>query len=344
MGEISQLAGARRYELTDGKAKGVEAVDIRTGSGLEFTVLPGRGMDISRASFRSVPMSFMSKTGVVSPSYYECQGVGWLRNFFGGLLTTCGLSNTGAPSEKTMGILGKQDLGLHGRIANTCADNVCVQEKWENGTFTMTVSGRVSEAMTFGECLVLSREIRAVAGVNKIFLTDTIENLSPYESPAMLLYHINAGYPLLDEGTEFKAISAKVTGVNPYSEANASGYARMESPRAGSGELVYFHDLVPDSDDKVRVAIMNPMLEFGMYVAFDKKELPYFTQWKACEEQDYAMGLEPGNCQPMGYAAAKERGMVEMLPPFGQKKAHIEIGVLEDSDDMDAFCRALPRR
>jgi hypothetical protein len=43
MGDISQIAGVKRYEFIDGKAKGVEAVDFKTGTGFEFTVRPGRG-------------------------------------------------------------------------------------------------------------------------------------------------------------------------------------------------------------------------------------------------------------------------------------------------------------
>ena len=49
IGDMSQLAGLKRYAFTEGKAKGIEAVDVKTGSGLHFTVLPGRGMDLAWA-------------------------------------------------------------------------------------------------------------------------------------------------------------------------------------------------------------------------------------------------------------------------------------------------------
>jgi len=48
IGDPQQLAGARGSVLTDGKADGVRAVDVTTGTGFNFTVLPGRGMDIPR--------------------------------------------------------------------------------------------------------------------------------------------------------------------------------------------------------------------------------------------------------------------------------------------------------
>lgn len=39
IGIISQIGGTKLYELKSGKAKGIFAVDVKTGSGLEYTVL-----------------------------------------------------------------------------------------------------------------------------------------------------------------------------------------------------------------------------------------------------------------------------------------------------------------
>ena len=103
MGDLSQIAGVKRYTLAEGKAAGVEAVDVETGGGLCYTVLPGRGMDIARLTYKGVPVSFMSKTRVVGPQYYEPEGFNWMRSFFGGMLTTCGLSNAGIPCEDGTG-------------------------------------------------------------------------------------------------------------------------------------------------------------------------------------------------------------------------------------------------
>lgn len=338
MGDFSALAGSRRYELTDGKAKGIEAVDIKSGAGLEFTVLPGRGMDIAWASYKAVPVSFNAKTGLVAPAYYEHDGIQWLRSFFGGLLTTCGLSNVGPPSEQIHHFLGRQAHGLHGRISNTAAEHVSISESWQDNKLVISVSGKVKEAGAFGENLVLSRTIRTIAGENRLFLEDTIENLSPYESPVMLLYHINAGYPLLDGGSRFAAKSDRISAASPAAEARLKDYSIMDEPRTNVGELIYFHELAADQDNNAQAAVINPKLELGLYVKFNKKELPCFTQWKSGEEQDYAMGLEPGNCLPIGFAAAKEKDLLEMVGPFGQKTVKIEIGILEDQAAIEAFC------
>lgn len=125
--------------LQDGKAEGVKAARIDTGSGLSFTILPGRGMDIPDASYRGIPLHFFSGTGITAPTYYEEPGLGWLRSFFVSLLTTCGITYSGAPDEDQ-----GQALGWHGRISNAGAENVCINQEWQDDEYVMTVQGRNS--------------------------------------------------------------------------------------------------------------------------------------------------------------------------------------------------------
>ena len=88
LGSMSQLAGIKRYRLSEGRADGVDAVDVRTGTGFQYTVLPGRGMDVAWTEYKGVPISYMSSTGVSAAAHYEAAGMEWLRNFFAGMLTT----------------------------------------------------------------------------------------------------------------------------------------------------------------------------------------------------------------------------------------------------------------
>lgn len=55
IGDPQQVAAATPFVLADGKAEGVKGIRVDTGSGLSFTVLPGRGMDIAGASYRVSP-------------------------------------------------------------------------------------------------------------------------------------------------------------------------------------------------------------------------------------------------------------------------------------------------
>jgi len=390
MGNMSQLAGAKRYEFIDGKAKGVEAVDIRTGTGFEYTVLPGRGMDIAYCSFKGVPISYISKTGIVSPHYYESSGMGWLRNFFGGLLTTCGLSNVGKPCDDDheivgisyhglqeeisnscaynvciiedwtedkdyivspagqsnvgkpfdykRGALGVQHYGLHGRISNSCAYNVCVTEDWINDNdYIISASGKVKEAQLHGESLVLTRTVESCLGSNSLIIADNIENQARYSIPLMLLYHINIGYPILDENSRFILNSRNIEANDEFSKKLIDKFDSFTSPVLGKKENVYFYDLKTDKDGQTTVAVVNDRLEIGVYVKFNKTELPEFTEWKMMGESEYVLGLEPGNCLPIGRKESKGNGSLEYLEPYERKNVSLEIGVLQNKREISEF-------
>src|SRR2546426_12636946 len=89
VGYLAWGVGATRVVLADGPEGGVEAIDIRTGAGLRFLVLPSRGLDIADAEFEGLPLAWRSHTGRVHPAFYDPHGTGWLRGFYGGFVGTC---------------------------------------------------------------------------------------------------------------------------------------------------------------------------------------------------------------------------------------------------------------
>lgn len=50
-GDISQLSEVKYYEYIDGVSRGVRGIDIRNPEGVNLTILPDRGMDISSFSY-----------------------------------------------------------------------------------------------------------------------------------------------------------------------------------------------------------------------------------------------------------------------------------------------------
>ena len=71
VGRIEQLGGLRRCRLAGGPEDSVEAVEVRTGAGLSYTVLPSRGLDISLCEFAGAPLSWQSPAGEPHPAYYD---------------------------------------------------------------------------------------------------------------------------------------------------------------------------------------------------------------------------------------------------------------------------------
>ena len=194
VGDLAQLAGVKLGEWSDGAERGVRTAEVRTGSGLEFTVLLDRGMDIGPASYRGLPLAWISPTGFGHPAFFEPEGAGWLRTFGGGLLTGCGLTYVGAPDVDE-----GEALGLHGRLSVLPASHVRVNEEWNGDECTFSVKGEVRQARLFGENLRLTRRISAGLGQNTIAVRDVVENLGDMTTPLMIVYHMNIGFPMLDE-------------------------------------------------------------------------------------------------------------------------------------------------
>ena len=74
VGGLDQVGGVRRVMLTEGNEAGVEALEFRTGSGLDFTVYAGRALDIGPATYRGYPLAWLSPTGVPGAAYFEPEG------------------------------------------------------------------------------------------------------------------------------------------------------------------------------------------------------------------------------------------------------------------------------
>ncbi len=301
IGCVEQIGGVKEYIFSTGKAKGVRAIDIDTGD-LCITILPDRCMDIAQAKYKGRAISWISKTGIVAPQYYEKEDMGFLRSFYGGLLTTCGLKNIGAPVG---------DQGLHGRIANTPADKVSVFADWIDGEYIMEVSGEMRESMVFGENLLLKRTIRTKLFSNEIHIEDTIVNEGFCDENIALCYHCNFGYPLVQEGS-------RIINVPPE-------FKEVSSPIKGKEE-----ECIPVKykDDVVTVGIENR--DVGAYITFERKNLPEFLIWKMMGESEYAVGLEP-RTSAFGGPRLFQNNAYVLLKPFEEYKTKLKFEVKEVS-------------
>ena len=110
-------------------------------------------MDISHASYKGIPICWISPAGEVSPWSYEPEGLGWLRTFAGGLLTTCGLTHIHFPE-----VVGDKSYGLHGRASTLVASNVHAGAEWDGDEYRLWVSGRTMESALFDEQMELQRD------------------------------------------------------------------------------------------------------------------------------------------------------------------------------------------
>ncbi|HHX42739.1 MAG TPA: aldose 1-epimerase family protein [Chloroflexi bacterium] len=340
VGSLSQVGGVRMTVLQEGIGRGVRVAEFETGSGLTFDVLLDRGMDIGAAKFRGASLAWESTVGPAHPSFAERPGYGWLRTFHGGLVTGCGLTTAGAPSEDA-----GEELGLHGRLNHLPADNVWVDGAWRGDTYEMWARGRMRETVVFGENLSLTRRIWAHLGESRILLRDVVVNEGYQTTPHMLLYHVNFGFPLLAEGTELIAPSRNVTPRDAVAAPGLDNHARYEAPIEGYEEQVFYHEMAADAEGYVTVILANRGFEdgkgLGIYLKYRQAELPRFSQWKMVAAGTYVTGLEPANCLVEGRAKDRERGILQFLEPGEQREYLLEIGVLDGVAEIDALAEQI---
>ena len=324
VGSIEQVAGIKILELSSGFERNVRVAMVRNGE-LSFLAAIDRGMDIVNTEYRGVPLSWISSTGIVAPSFYEPEGFGWLRGFPGGLVTTCGLTYMGAPTFDD-----GESLGLHGRISYSPTNLLHADAHWNGEKYEIVLEGEARESKVFEPNIALRRRITTFLGERHITIRDAVTNHGWKTQPLMILYHINIGFPLLDEGARFLATTECFAPRDQEALDGAEDFASVHGPRPNYREKVYFHSMLTDSDGNAYAAIINDKLlgGLGVYVKYRKPELPRFIQWKNLGEGTYVMGMEPANSLVMGRDKERAWRTLQYVKPQEAREFHVEIGVL----------------
>ena len=317
IGHESQICGVEEHRLIGGKGDGMRLLEINNGKGLELTVLPDRGADISRLRCRGMNMSYFSPCGYVAPAYYESTGSNWLKSFTAGFLTTCGLQAVGSPC-----IDEGEELPLHGSIGNTPAEYIY----WEEDEKNILIHARIRDEVIFGRKLVMKRTLEIPKEENQFIIHDEIENTGDRVEPLEILYHMNMGYPLLDENSIVKIPSQSVTARDTYAAEDIANWEYMEKPQANYQERCYYHQF---DVEEGRALIYQPKLQLGLEITFDTKELDAFVEWKMMGVRDYVLGLECGNCYPNGRDVMRKINMLKFLQPSEKKEYHVKVRLLE---------------
>ena len=98
---LAQVAGVRLMTLGDGIERGVRMLEFRTGSGLRFTALVDRALDIADCDYKGQAIGWHSPAGFRHPGLHEYEGedgLAFVRSF-SGLVATCGLDHALGPAE-----------------------------------------------------------------------------------------------------------------------------------------------------------------------------------------------------------------------------------------------------
>lgn len=305
VGALHQVVRVDRFIEADGPASGARRLRLVNGGGLEVEVHPDRGLDIGQVTCDGIPVAWISPVGVTSPHFFEPEGNGWLRTFTGGLLATCGLDAFGPPSR-----VGDTSFGLHGRVGTTPATVTRAEANIDG----VVVAGEIRQASVFGEHLVLRRQISSAVGSDEIVLEDRVTNEGFAAAPHMVLYHVNLGWPILDQGTTIDIPSSHVRPRDTAARVGLSDLLQWPAPIGGFAEQVFHHRFDPGADPCIRISNSQLGLEFALSFSLDS--LPYLVQWKMSGEGHYVLGIEPTNTDTLaGRATAESTQALTVLEP-----------------------------
>jgi hypothetical protein len=339
VGRLEQVAGVRLVTLGDGRERGVRTLEFRTGTGFCFEVLVDRAFDIGRAEHAGRALAWTSAVGFSGPWYYEWDDLGFMRNWGGGLLTTCGIDHALFMAEDTAAQYHyppkqSERFPLHGRISNHPARLVGYGERWEGDTCVLWAEGETLQAAVMGEQLILRRRIEACVGESCLRIHDIVENVGHDVTPHMLLYHVNAGFPVVDEGSE---VLVPARSVEPRGDHAVEGCHRLSGPAPMFVEQVFEHDNVSEPGGSVPVAVVNRGLALGVYEVYRAHQLPHHFLWRMLGEGTYVVGIEPCTNRTAGRLDARERGELIELAPGETRAYDLELGALVGEPEIEEF-------
>jgi uncharacterized protein DUF4432 len=271
------------------------AIDVHVLRGIELRLHPRRGLDVGAAWFRGLPLAWIAAAGEGG-----AEAASWRDAWGGGLVTTCGLDNVGAPSE---------GIGLHGTYTFLPARDVAN----ERSLSEVVVRGTVDEPRG----LRVERTIRTAVGAGRVELVDATVNTSEKPLEAPLLYHVNLGWPLWDTGARVETDAGEV---RPRDEDAAPHDWRAAPEPAPAPERVWEHV------GATRAVVVNQRLALRVTIESD---LPRLWQWVDPAPGVYALGIEPANCSVLGRAHDRAEGRLPFLRPGEERTTRIAIAAEE---------------
>ncbi len=271
LSHLSQICSARRYVLTEGAERGLEIIDCDNGK-LRFLLNVSKALDMPQLWHESTNLSFVSKNGLVAKDR------SFLDRFEGGMLYTCGMDSVG----------GRDGYELHGSLHNTPARVTFLQSDKDG----ICVEAEIRSTALFGKHLLLKRRIHTAQGSSKVTVTDTLINEGYAPEDYCLLYHVNLGYPMLDEGTRIEAEPLSVIPRTPWAKAGQDEIFSMSGAIPGREEQCWFLTM-----KEPRVSLVNEGLGKHFVLSWSGDTLPHFVEWKSMASGDYALGLEPSTTE-----------------------------------------------
>jgi hypothetical protein len=118
-----------------------------------------------------------------------------------------------------------------------------------------------------------------------------------------------------------------------------ASWSRFIAPQRNWVQQTFEHDLVPDRDGRVHVAIVNMKLGkegTGVAVSYDKRAMPRYIEWRMMAEGQYVVGIEPCT-NGFGRSAVKAAGELITLKPGETRRYRTELVILDGAAEIEGF-------
>lgn len=264
---LAQIAYLRRYTITEGGEKGLEVIDCDNGT-IRFLLNVTKACDMMQLYHKGQNLSFISKNGFMK------REIPFPKRFEGGMLYTCGLDSAGE----------REGFEEHGSFHNTPAEIVRT-ECSENG---IVVEAIIRDTEMGGKNLVMRRTVKTEIGSDHVSVCDRLTNEGYCDEDYCLLYHVNLGYPLIDDGARILCDSEVCLPRTAWAEKNLESAYQIIAPTPGYEETCHY--LLPKTP---AVTLVNEKIGKKFTVSYSDDTLPMFLVWRNMTSGDYAVGLEP---------------------------------------------------
>lgn len=314
---LDGYAAVRLVTLGDGAERGVRVLELRSGGGLEAEIIIDRTFDIGRLVLNGTTLSWHAPCGYRSAAHIDAHaqdGQGFLTGM-SGLLCTCGFDHIRQPeTESAMHapLYPNAEIlyPLHGGGAFQPARLIGYGVEEDGDHPMIWCEGEVIQSMLFRGALRLRRRIEMPLGGTTLTLTDTVTNIGPNEQPSMMLYHINLGYPLVDEASVMEIDNAECVSASPDHDPLSAYGASPDVPmaeisvhrQAGQGGMAH-------------CTLRNPDNGLGLNVAYSTDTLPYLQLLRVRGDGYNLISIEPCSTKARTRQQARDANEMPLLQP-----------------------------
>lgn len=312
---------------------------INSGNGFRAVVAIDRGGDLVEASFGAVNLAYLSPNDYKPPNHAYHRDAEWLTGWPGGLMTTCGPGRMGEPRTE-----GGENVSLHGRFSSTPAAVLEVTNpNFAAGETEMRIALRIRDTRVFGPSIEITRTWRCDFGQAVLKLEDRVQNVGDELCAHGILYHINLGYPLLDEGARL-VLSGHATGAclyEGYSTQQLESLKNIPGPNEkfrGNREGLIITEPTAGKDGWIRTGLINPQRTLGLEISYPPSVLPRLANWQHFGPRgSYATALEPFSGSLFGVALDDHPGADLWLSPGETRRYELQFRVCETAAEINGL-------